>query len=159
MVPPICRVVQYAEFYYAEQVKRQRALGQDASQSSRIKTVRLRKAIDPHDLSIKVQHMKAWLRKGWSVRVVYFEKQPVEEERMQMMQSLQQQLQGAAVALDLHTKTGQVLFEPERKQTKTPGGAAGGGEEGKAKKKGKGDIAEAEAQVVTTRIQQQQSPS
>ena len=154
VTPPICRVVNYAEFYYAEQIKRQRALGLDAATlSQRTKTVRLRKVIDPHDLSIKVQAMRGWLKKGWSVRVVYFERAPVEEERLAMMQSVQRELDGLGVAADLHTKTGQVLFEPDRGKK----GKAGGGGGKDRKDDTKGDSVE--AQVVTTRVQQQQSSS
>ena len=126
VVPPVCRVVHYAEFYAAEQAKRAKALGLDeGAQGLRTKTLRLRKAIDPHDLAIKVNTARQWLGKGWTVRVVYFEKVVVDDERRALMLRVQALLQGAAAAQNIEATSGYVVFEPLRGRKAIKSGASG----------------------------------
>jgi translation initiation factor IF-3 len=61
--PPVCRIMDYGKFVYAQRKKEQKAKAhrhETALKEIRIKTPK----IDNHDLSIKVNHAKGFLSRG-----------------------------------------------------------------------------------------------
>lgn len=58
-MPPVCRVVDYGKFRY-EQAKREKE-SKKHQHATRLKEVQLSPKIDPHDLSVKVEHAIGFL--------------------------------------------------------------------------------------------------
>jgi translation initiation factor IF-3 len=65
--PPVCRIMDYGKFKYAQK-KKDRG-GQGKSHST-LKELRVRPAIDPHDLSYRLVQGRRFLEQGHKVQVV-----------------------------------------------------------------------------------------
>ena len=66
--PPVCRIMDYGKFKY-EQAKRDRNSTKSRS-ASRLKELRVRPAIDQHDLSYRLAKGRQFLEEGHKVQVV-----------------------------------------------------------------------------------------
>jgi translation initiation factor IF-3 len=67
-VPPVCRVVDFGKFRY-EQAKREKE-SKKHQHATRVKEVQLSPKIDPHDLSVKLQHAIGFLCDDMKVKIV-----------------------------------------------------------------------------------------
>jgi translation initiation factor IF-3 len=65
--PPVCRLVDYGKFRY-EQAKREKE-SRKHQHATRVKEVQLSPKIDPHDLSVKLQHAIGFLCEDMKVKV------------------------------------------------------------------------------------------
>jgi translation initiation factor IF-3 len=65
--PPVCRLVDYGKFRY-EQAKRDKE-SKKHQHATRVKEVQLSPKIDPHDLSVKLQHAIDFLCEDMKVKV------------------------------------------------------------------------------------------
>jgi translation initiation factor IF-3 len=66
--PPVCRIMDYGKWKYAQQKKEQKAKAH--AKKSELKGMRLRPNIDDHDLSIKVNKAREFLEDGDKVQFV-----------------------------------------------------------------------------------------
>lgn len=64
--PPVCRVMDYGKWKYAQRKKEQKA--KSHAKQSELKGMRLRPSIDEHDLTIKVNKARAFLEDGDKVQ-------------------------------------------------------------------------------------------
>ena len=64
--PPVCRILDYGKFKYAQR-KKERGTHAKASQ---LKELRVRPAIDEHDLSYRLEQGRKFLKDGHKVQVV-----------------------------------------------------------------------------------------
>lgn len=64
--PPVCRIMDYGKWKYAQKKKEQKA--KSHAKQSELKGVRLRPKIDPHDLEIKVNKARDFLEDGDKVQ-------------------------------------------------------------------------------------------
>lgn len=64
--PPVCRIMDYGKWKYAQKKKDQKA--KSNRHESLLKEVRMRPKTDVHDQSIKVEHAKGFLAKGAKVQ-------------------------------------------------------------------------------------------
>ena len=65
--PPVCRLVDYGKFRY-EQAKRDKE-SRKHQHATKVKEVQLSPKIDPHDLSVKLQHAIGFLCEDMKVKV------------------------------------------------------------------------------------------
>jgi translation initiation factor IF-3 len=65
--PPVCRIVDYGKFRY-EQAKREKE-SKKHQHATKVKEVQLSPKIDPHDLSVKLQHAIGFLCEDMKVKV------------------------------------------------------------------------------------------
>jgi len=65
--PPVCRIMDYGKYRY-EQTKKEK-LAKKHQHAARIKEMRLRPNIDPHDLVVKEKHVREFLEDGLRVKV------------------------------------------------------------------------------------------
>ena len=65
--PPVCRLVDFGKFRY-EQAKREKE-SRKHQHATRVKEVQLSPKIDPHDLSVKVQHAIDFLCEDMKVKI------------------------------------------------------------------------------------------
>jgi translation initiation factor IF-3 len=65
--PPVCRLVDYGKFRY-EQAKREKE-SKKHQHATKVKEVQLSPKIDPHDLSVKLQHAIGFLSEDMKVKV------------------------------------------------------------------------------------------
>ena len=65
--PPVCRLVDYGKFRY-EQAKREKE-SRKHQHATKVKEVQLSPKIDPHDLSVKLQHAIGFLCEDMKVKV------------------------------------------------------------------------------------------
>lgn len=68
--PPVCKIVDYGKFRY-EQEKREREARRH-QHATRLKEIKLRLNIDPHDYAIKLNHILKFLHDGIKVKVSVF---------------------------------------------------------------------------------------
>ena len=68
--PPVCRIMDFGKYKY-EQTKRERE-ARKHHHATKLKEIKLRLNIDPHDYSIKMDHMKQFLSDGMKVKVSLF---------------------------------------------------------------------------------------
>ena len=66
--PPVCRIMDYGKFKYQQQKKEQKGTGK--SKSSQLKEIRVRPAIDTHDLEYRLANARKFLGQGHKVQVV-----------------------------------------------------------------------------------------
>jgi translation initiation factor IF-3 len=66
-MPPVCRLVDYGKFRY-EQAKRDKE-SKKHQHANRVKEVQLSPKIDPHDLSVKLQHAIGFLCEDMKVKI------------------------------------------------------------------------------------------
>lgn len=64
--PPVCRIMDYGKWKYQERKKAQKA--KSHSKKSELKEVRLRPAIDEHDLQIKTDRARRFIKEGHKVQ-------------------------------------------------------------------------------------------
>ena len=67
--PPVCRVMDFGKFKYAQR-KKERTSGKKARGASNLKELRVRPAIDTHDLSYRLENGRRFLNEGHKVQVV-----------------------------------------------------------------------------------------
>jgi translation initiation factor IF-3 len=65
--PPVCRIVDFGKYKY-EQEKRDRE-ARKHHHATKLKEIKIRLNIDPHDYETKVNHMKDFLGDGMKVKV------------------------------------------------------------------------------------------
>lgn len=65
--PPVCKIMDFGKFKYEEQKKKKEA--KKKQKVIEIKEMKLRPQIDPHDLEIKIKHMREFLGEGDKVKV------------------------------------------------------------------------------------------
>jgi translation initiation factor IF-3 len=65
--PPVCRVLDFGKFKYAQKKKER---GQGKKTHSTLKELRVRPAIDPHDLEYRLVQGRKFLEEGHKVQVV-----------------------------------------------------------------------------------------
>jgi translation initiation factor IF-3 len=65
--PPVCRIVDFGKFKY-EQEKRERE-ARKHHHATKLKEIKIRLNIDPHDYETKVSHMRGFLGDGMKVKV------------------------------------------------------------------------------------------
>ncbi len=66
--PPVCRVMDFGKFKYAQK-KKERGQGKHKAHST-LKELRVRPAIDPHDLEYRLVQGRKFLEEGHKVQVV-----------------------------------------------------------------------------------------
>jgi translation initiation factor IF-3 len=66
--PPVCRVMDYGKFKYAQK-KKERGAAKSRAHST-LKELRVRPAIDPHDLEYRLVQGRKFLEEGHKVQVV-----------------------------------------------------------------------------------------
>jgi translation initiation factor IF-3 len=64
--PPVCKILDYGKYKYQVQKKQQEA--KKKQKIIQIKEIKLRPAIDPHDLEIKLRHASKFLDEGDKVK-------------------------------------------------------------------------------------------
>ncbi len=67
--PPVCRIMDFGKFKY-NQRKKDRLSGKKTKTASSLKELRVRPAIDPHDLSYRLKNGRRFLEEGHKVQVV-----------------------------------------------------------------------------------------
>lgn len=67
--PPVCKIMDFGKFKY-QQRKKDKKGGARSKQSSGLKELRVRPAIDPHDLSYRLTSGERFLDQGHKVQVV-----------------------------------------------------------------------------------------
>ncbi len=67
--PPVCRILDYGKLKY-EQKKRDRTSGKQKKHGGQLKELRVRPAIDDHDLSYRLEKGREFLEQGHKVQVV-----------------------------------------------------------------------------------------
>lgn len=65
--PPVCRIVDFGKFKY-EQEKRERE-ARKHQHATKLKEIKIRLNIDPHDYETKLNHMREFLSDGMKVKV------------------------------------------------------------------------------------------
>ncbi len=65
--PPVCRLIDYGKFRY-EQAKREKE-SKKHQHATRVKEVQLSPKIDPHDLSVKIEHAVDFLCEDMKVKI------------------------------------------------------------------------------------------
>ena len=65
--PPVCRIVDFGKFKY-EQEKRERE-ARKHQHATKLKEIKIRLNIDPHDYETKLNHMRDFLEDGIKVKV------------------------------------------------------------------------------------------
>jgi len=93
--PPVCRVVDFGKFKY-EQEKRERE-ARKHQHATKLKEIKIRLNIDPHDYETKVNHMREFLGDGMKVKVTMMlrgRENAHPEYGNQMMQKIIQDVSG-----------------------------------------------------------------
>jgi translation initiation factor IF-3 len=67
--PPVCRIMDFGKFKY-HQRKKDRAGGKKTKGAMGLKELRVRPAIDPHDLEYRLSNGRRFLEQGHKVQVV-----------------------------------------------------------------------------------------
>ncbi|MEZ5976514.1 MAG: translation initiation factor IF-3 [Planctomycetota bacterium] len=67
--PPVCKIMDYGKFLY-QQRKKEKASASHNKGSSQLKELRVRPAIDTHDLTYRLDNGRRFLRAGHKVQVV-----------------------------------------------------------------------------------------
>lgn len=97
--PPVCRVMDFGKYKY-EQTKRERE-ARKHQQATKLKEIKLRLNIDPHDYGIKLNHVREFLREGMKVKISLMlrgRENAHPELGQQLMQKVIEDLQGAGRA-------------------------------------------------------------
>lgn len=68
--PPVCRITDFGKYKY-EQTKRERE-ARKHQHAGKLKEIKLRLNIDPHDYATKINHMRDFLSEGMKVKVSVF---------------------------------------------------------------------------------------
>lgn len=67
--PPVCRIMDYGKFKYAQR-KKDRQSGKKTKSASNLKELRVRPAIGDHDLEYRLKNGRMFLEEGHKVQVV-----------------------------------------------------------------------------------------
>lgn len=97
--PPVCRITDFGKYKY-EQTKRERE-ARKHQHAGKLKEIKLRLNIDPHDYATKINHMREFLLEGMKVKVsVYFRGRENAHPELgdKLMQKVIVDLQGAGRA-------------------------------------------------------------
>jgi translation initiation factor IF-3 len=65
--PPVCKIVDYGKYKYEQEKKKKEAA--KSQRGSKLKEMKFRIGIDPHDYTIKIAHAEEFLAHGDKVRV------------------------------------------------------------------------------------------
>jgi translation initiation factor IF-3 len=65
--PPVCKMIDYGKFRYHLTKKEKES--KKASHQVKVKEIKLKPNIDPHDLLTKIKHIREFLQKGNKVRI------------------------------------------------------------------------------------------
>ena len=65
--PPVCKIVDYGKYKYEQEKKKKEAA--KSQKGSKLKEMKFRIGIDPHDYTIKIAHAEEFLAHGDKVRV------------------------------------------------------------------------------------------
>ncbi len=68
--PPVCKITDFGKYKY-EQTKRERE-ARKHQHATKLKEIKLRLNIDPHDYDTKMNHMREFLKEGMKVKVSLF---------------------------------------------------------------------------------------
>jgi translation initiation factor IF-3 len=68
--PPVCRILDYGKFKYQQQKKERKGGHKHTLQLKELKELRVRPAIDKHDLSYRLANGRKFLEAGHKVQVV-----------------------------------------------------------------------------------------
>lgn len=66
--PPVCRIMDYGRFKYENNLKKKEAIKKQRESQIQIKEIRLRPAIQDHDIETKVNQAKKFLQDGCKVQ-------------------------------------------------------------------------------------------
>ncbi len=100
--PPVCKILDYGKFRYAEQKKHQDA--RKKQKVTQIKEIKLRPNIDPHDLGIKLRAVEKFLAEGDKVKfTLRFRGREMahQELGMNVLKKVQDMLEGK-IRIDSH---------------------------------------------------------
>ena len=67
--PPVCRIMDFGKYRYAEEVKKRQARKQTLAHSRAIKEMKFHSNVEPHDYLTKVKHVQDFLDKGHKVKL------------------------------------------------------------------------------------------
>jgi translation initiation factor IF-3 len=70
--PPVCRIMDYGKFRYAQKKKAQESRKKGASGSAGVKEVKVGSQTSVHDVDFKVGHIRKFLGEGQRVKVSVF---------------------------------------------------------------------------------------
>jgi len=65
--PPVCRIVDFGKFKYEQEKKEREA--RKHQHATKLKEIKIRLNIDPHDYETKLNHMRGFLGDGMKVKV------------------------------------------------------------------------------------------
>lgn len=68
--PPVCRIMDFGKFQYEEKKKKREQ--RKKTHTSKLKEIQFHPNIDDHDYKTKVNHIIAFLEKGYKVKVSVF---------------------------------------------------------------------------------------
>lgn len=66
--PPVCRILEYGKFLYEEEKKNK----QPKQPGTKLKEIKFRVNIDPHDYATKIKHGEGFLWKGYKLKLSMF---------------------------------------------------------------------------------------
>jgi translation initiation factor IF-3 len=67
--PPVCRIMDYGRFRYAESMKRKKARRQAQAHSRSVKEIKFHANVEEHDYQTKVSHIRDFLERGHKVKL------------------------------------------------------------------------------------------
>ena len=67
--PPVCRIMDYGKFRYAEEQKRKQARKQSMQHSRTIKEMKFHSNVEEHDFQTKLGHIREFLIEGHKVKL------------------------------------------------------------------------------------------
>ena len=67
--PPVCRIMDYGKFRYAEEQKRKQARKQSMQHSRAIKEMKFHANVEEHDYRTKLVHIREFLQDGHKVKL------------------------------------------------------------------------------------------
>lgn len=134
--PPVCRIMDFTKYIF--EAKRKQKLAKKKTVHTETKEIKLRPNIDPHDLGIKLTHIREFLSEGNKVKVT-LRYRPREMRHYEIGTQLLNRL--VAALSDLATVESEnrgnesmrmqtILISPKKK---SPAGAAKAEEHGEAK--------------------------
>ena len=109
--PPVCKILDFGKFKY-ETRKRERQSG-GRKTSSQLKELRVRPAIDQHDLSYRLEQGKKFLKAGHKVAVIAPQRgekrKPVEQASVNAQEALARRLAEHASQTAIYAKLAEVF--------------------------------------------------
>jgi translation initiation factor IF-3 len=134
--PPVCRIVDFGKYKY-EQEKRERE-ARKHQHATKLKEIKIRLNIDPHDYETKVNHMKGFLGDGMKVKVTMMlrgRENAHPEYGNQMMHKIIGDVQDCGrpeVMPKLMGRSITMMISPQRGAGKKAGAQRGGNDENEA---------------------------